>query len=61
LAENKTGQEFQRVVRRFNYLRRFTPAVLDHLAFQPQSEDHSVPALEAVQTLAPNGKIGNWR
>lgn len=51
LAGDTAEHEFERVVRRFHYLRKFTPAVLQHLALQSQSNDEPNPVLEAVRTL----------
>ncbi len=55
----KTGHEFERVVRRFTYLRRFTPFMLQHLAFQTQAHTERNAVLDAVQVLiAANNSKG---
>jgi TnpA family transposase len=51
LAGDKAEQEFKRVMRRFSYLRRYTPAVLEHLAFESQTNEHPSPVLDAVASL----------
>ena len=56
----KTGHEFERVVRRFTYLRRFTPFMLQHLAFQTQAHTERNAVLDAVQVLiAANNSKGS--
>ncbi len=51
LTGDKAEQEFKRVMRRFSYLRRYTPAVLGHLAIESQANEHPSPVLNGVSSL----------
>lgn len=42
---------FHGVVRRFGYLRKFSPAFLEALEFRPEPQEAPIPCLEALQTL----------
>jgi len=56
LSGDKVELEFQQVMRRYGYLRRYAPAVLEHLALESQSNGQSSPVIDAVQSLVQLNK-----
>ena len=51
LLGDKATQEFKRIVRRYSYLRRYTPSMLQHLALETQATGGAHPVLDAVRSL----------
>ncbi len=58
LSGDKATQEFKRIIRRHNYLRRYTPSMLEHLALESQAKGESPPVLEAVRILVSINENG---